>query len=162
MLTRNGDQLIRRRPWAVGQQRAVAGTIGNRTGIVGHAAIHRHIGTDIGHRLTRSNLVHSNARRSNQGSARLTTQLGIGYGDGVAGGGHRRGNRFHPNRNGGRVIIQCVANAQPTADVQLRKGQSQLPPARVNFHHAIGQIPMRLQLKNLGSNMGVQADRLQL
>jgi len=80
----------------------------------------------------------------------------------VAGLGRCPGNGLAPSDNRGRIVGLGVANAQTAAQVELARGE---PKGRgllqaLDQHRC--QIPVRLQLEDLGADVGVNAFAIEL
>ena len=132
-----------------------------RAYVVGHAAVHSHVGADARHLLHRPHGVEGEARVGHNGATRLDVEVRqrivVALGVFAYGLGQRR--RVLPD--GGRLVIDRVRDAQAAAHVQLARGKGQLvSDVAQKLEHDAHGLAVAFQLEDLRADVAVKTGQL--
>ena len=160
VLTSHGDGFAGLGRGAIGQHRRVLGLVGDRPGVVAHAAVHREVGAEAGDVLAAAQLVEGDPGAGHQGTPRFTEQAGQLQPPLLTGRHHRLSHAAHPLTDARRIVAGGVANAQATAHVEINHRVPQGAGQGQGIGHHASQVAVGLELENLGADMGVQPGEL--
>ena len=149
MFAHQGHGFCGFRARAIGQTSGVLRLIGDRAGVIAHAAIDSHIGVEVGDVLPAAHGVERDARRSDQGSTRLTQQTGELEIALTAGRHHRFGNHLNPAIDARGIVRGHITDAQATAHIQIAGLMAQAASQHQGISQHSRQVAVGLHFKNL-------------